>query len=63
MPGYADQFSPAQLETLLRYVTGLASGEVAPPEKPDDLPPVIFRCAQQALDPICNTTMPEPGGN
>jgi len=44
MPAFEGQFTDDQLEALVTYVTGLASGEIAPPADEYPLPPVAFKC-------------------
>ncbi|MEK9164477.1 MAG: cytochrome c [Chloroflexota bacterium] len=44
MPTFAGQFTESQLDALVTFVAGLASGEIAPPPDSYALPPAQFKC-------------------
>lgn len=44
MPTFAGQFTEAQLDALVTFVAGLASGEIAPQPESYSLPPAHFKC-------------------
>lgn len=52
MPAYGGQFTPEQLDTLVTYVNGLASGQIEPPPASYPLEAAQFGCAESdAADP------------
>jgi mono/diheme cytochrome c family protein len=55
MPAFDGQFTDDQMEALVAYVAGLASGQIPPPPLTEPLPPAHFRCAPaaEALPPGC----------
>ena len=44
MPAFEAQFTAEQLDALVTYVAGLASGQIAPPAAEYPLPPAEFKC-------------------
>jgi len=51
MPGFEGQFTEEQLDALVTYVAGLASGEIPPPPDAYPLPPARFKCEARAASP------------
>ncbi len=45
MPTFGGQFAESQLDALVTFVAGLASGEIAPPPDSYSLPPAQFKCS------------------
>jgi mono/diheme cytochrome c family protein len=56
MPAFEGQFTDPQLETLVQFVAGIASGEIPPPSQKYPLPAESFACAQ-------NPAVEKCGGN
>ncbi|MFQ5617152.1 MAG: c-type cytochrome [Anaerolineales bacterium] len=46
MPGFEGQFTGDQLEALVTFVSGIASGQIEPQPASFPLPPAEFDCAQ-----------------
>ena len=63
MPSFKGLFTDDQLDTLVTFVAGLASGEIPPPPDSYHLPPPILSCSQAPEDPACMYTVTENGGN
>jgi len=53
MPGFEGQFTAEQLEALVKYVTGIASGKIEPQPVSYPLPPVEFTCFPRDLGTEC----------
>jgi len=62
MPSFEGRFTDEQLEALVSYVAGLASGEIEPPPDAYPLPPGQLSCTQ-AQESISNATAVACGGN
>jgi mono/diheme cytochrome c family protein len=62
MPAFEGQFTEEQLDALVTYVTGLASGETPPPPDAYPLPPAQFKCEARAASTsptlICPNSRP-----
>lgn len=52
MPGFAGQFTPEQLETLVDYVYSLSEGQVEPSPVTYQLPPVNYNWATLGELPV-----------
>jgi mono/diheme cytochrome c family protein len=63
MPSFEGQFTDAQLDTLVAYVGGMASGEIPPPPDFYRLPAPVFSCAPASTDPACQAAAFDEGGN
>ena len=63
MPSFEGLFTDDQLNTLVTFVAGMASGEIPPPADSYPLPPPLFRCSQAPENPVCNYPASENGGN
>ncbi len=63
MPTFKGLFTDDQLNTLVTFVAGIASGEIPPPPDFYHLPPPILSCSQTSDNPACNYTVSENGGN
>ncbi len=63
MPSFKNQFTPDQRSSLVAYVTGLASGKIAPPPDAYPLPPALLRCPPGSTDPACVPAAGEKEGN
>jgi len=53
MPMFAGQFTEAQLNALVSFVAGLASGEIAPLPDSYVLPPAQFKCSPVSASAKC----------
>lgn len=53
MPAFEGQFTDAQLDALVTFVAGLASGEIEPPPDSYPLPPAQFKCAPVSPSARC----------
>ncbi len=53
MPTFAGQFTDSQLDALVAFVAGLASGEIAPPPESYSLPPAQFKCSPVSAAAKC----------
>lgn len=53
MPAFAGQFTAEQLEVLVTYVAGLASGRIEPPPDTYPLPPSQPTCASNPTPAAC----------
>lgn len=53
MPAFGSQFTEEQLEALVAYVAGIASGEIQPAPLSYPLPPAQFECAQNETGERC----------
>jgi mono/diheme cytochrome c family protein len=53
MPAFEGQFTDAQLDALVTFVAGLASGEIAPPVDEYPLPPASFNCDSASSAATC----------
>ena len=63
MPSFEGLLTNSQMDTLVAFVTGLASGEIPPPPDYYHLPPPLLSCAQAPDNPACQYTISEIGGN
>ncbi len=63
MPSFPDQFTPDQLNSLVKYVAGLSTGQIPPPVDAYPLPPAHFHCISGSADPDCSISAQESGGN
>ncbi len=63
MPPFQDQFTPDQLNSLVKYVAGLSSGEIPPPVDAYPLLPAQFHCISGPSQPDCGAGAQESGGN
>jgi mono/diheme cytochrome c family protein len=53
MPTFEGQFTEAQLDALVTFVAGLASGEIAPLPDSYSLPPAQFKCSPTSASAKC----------
>lgn len=53
MPTFAGQFTESQLDALVAFVAGLASGEIAPLPESYSLPPAQFKCSPVSASAKC----------
>ena len=53
MPTFAGQFTESQLDALVAFVAGLASGEIAPLPESYSLPPAQFKCSPASASAKC----------
>jgi mono/diheme cytochrome c family protein len=53
MPTFGGQFTESQLDALVTFVAGLASGEIAPPPDSYSLPPAQFKCSPASASAKC----------
>lgn len=53
MPAYEGQFTDDQLDSLVAYVTGLASGQIEPPPASYPLEAALFGCAENSETDPC----------
>ena len=53
MPTFAGQFTDSQLDALVTFVAGLASGEIAPLPDSYLLPPAQFKCSPVSASAKC----------
>ncbi len=53
MPTFAGQFTESQLDALVTFVAGLASGEIAPLPDSYSLPPAQFKCSPVSASAKC----------
>lgn len=60
MPSFEGQFTDEQLDVLVTYVAGLASGEIAPPPDTYPLPPGKLVCPSNPAATTCGSSK---GGN
>jgi mono/diheme cytochrome c family protein len=63
MPSFQGQFTPDQLNSLVKYVAGLSTGEIPPPVDAYPLPPAHFHCISGSAEPDCSISAQESGGN
>lgn len=63
MPSFKNQFTQDQLTNLVAYVTGLASGKIAPSPDAYPLPPALLRCPSESANPACGPAPSEKEGN
>lgn len=63
MPSFENQFTHDQFESLVTYITGLASGKIAPPPDSYPLAPALLRCPSGSKDPACTPASSEKEGN
>ncbi len=63
MPSFEGLFTDYQMNTLVKFVAGLSSGEIPPPPDSYRLPPSILSCSQLSDNPACNYAVTENGGN
>ncbi len=53
MPTFGGQFTDSQLDALVTFVAGLASGEIAPQPESYSLPPARFKCSPASASAKC----------
>ncbi len=63
MPSFKNQFTQAQQDSLITYVTGLTSGEIAPPPDAYPLPPALLYCPPASPEAVCQPAASEREGN
>ncbi len=53
MPGYEGQFTESQLDVLVAFTAGIASGSIDPPPMSYPLPPAEFGCSPTPETAVC----------
>ncbi len=53
MPAYEGQFTEEQMDALVEYVAGIASGQIEPPPGSYLLPPAEFECTENPAGERC----------
>jgi mono/diheme cytochrome c family protein len=53
MPAFEGQFDSAQLDALVEYVAGIASGKIEPAPATYPLPPAVFECVEYPAGEPC----------